>query len=129
MNKTELTGRLIADPDLKFTPGEGIPVVTFKLAVDRPRTKNKTDFIKVVAWRSTAEYVANYGTKGRLIELVGFITTNTYEVEGSKRYETFVTAEELKFLDKKKDGAPGPKEPEENYGDMTQVDEEGDVPF
>ena len=74
LNKVLLIGRLVADPELKYTPSN-VAVVAFKIAVDRSYQKQgeekKTDFISCVAWRNTAEFVAKYFSKGQLINVVG----------------------------------------------------------
>lgn len=59
MNDVKLSGRLVRDPELKHTPN-GVPVATFSLAVDRKFNREEADFIPIVAWRKTAEFVAKY---------------------------------------------------------------------
>ena len=63
MNDVKLSGRLVRDPELKHTPN-GVPVATFSLAVDRKFNREEADFIPIVAWRKTAEFVAKYFRKG-----------------------------------------------------------------
>lgn len=127
LNKTILIGRLTKDPELKFTPGSGIAVSNFVLAVDRPYTnaegKREADFIPVICWRKLAELVANNLNKGRLVAVVGAIQTRKYQAQdGSTRYVTEVVAEEVKFLDYPKEKAQG------NIADeFVEVDEE--LPF
>ena len=103
MNSTILTGRPTADPEMKYTPS-GTAVVTFCLAVGR-QFKNaageyETDFVDVVAWRGTAEYLSNYVTKGMLIGVDGRIQTRTYEKDGQKRKVVEVVAESVQILAK-----------------------------
>ena len=101
MNKVILMGRLVKDPELKYTPSNNA-VVSFTIAVDRRFVKQgeerQADFINIVAWRTTAEFVAKWFTKGKLISLVGSIQTRTWEDnEGTKRYATEVVADEVYF--------------------------------
>lgn len=104
LNKVILAGRLTADPELKVTPSN-ISVTSVTVAVDRPVAKDaekKTDFINVVAWRGTAEFIANYFRKGSAICFVGSIQTRSYtDVAGNKRYVTEVLAEEARFVESK----------------------------
>jgi single-strand DNA-binding protein len=108
MNKWIGIGRLTKNPELKYTAGSNIPVTTFTLAVDR-NFKNKdgqreADFINCVAWKKLAEIVSNNLTKGRLIAVAGKIQTRTYEGnDGKKKYITEIVAEDVQFLDYKKD--------------------------
>lgn len=100
LNRVILIGRLTRDPELKYTPN-GTAVATFTLAVNRRFNKEQTDFIDVVAWRQTAEFCANYGSKGRLVAVEGRLQVRSYETkEGQKRKATEVVADDLRFLDK-----------------------------
>lgn len=102
MNKVILIGNLTKDPEHKTTPN-GISVTTFTVAVQR-RMKNAegkydADFINIVAWRSTADFVAKYFEKGSRIGIVGNIQTRSYEDKhGEKRYITEVIADEVEFV-------------------------------
>ena len=101
INKVVLMGRLTKDVELKYTPSN-VAVATFTVAVDRNYVKQgeerQTDFINIVVWRSTAEFVAKYFTKGQLIALVGSIQTRTWDDnEGKKHYVTEVVADEVSF--------------------------------
>lgn len=99
-NRVIIIGRLTRDPELKYTPN-GTAVATFSLAVNRKFNREETDFIDVVAWRQSAEFCANYGSKGRLTMVEGRLQVRTYETqEGQKRKVTEVVADELRFLDK-----------------------------
>lgn len=103
MNKVVLIGRLTADPQLKFTPGNGTAVTTFTLAVDRRFKKEgqpEADFIPVVVWGKQAESTANYVSKGKLIGVAGRIQTRSYDAkDGTRRYVTEVVADEVQFLE------------------------------
>ena len=106
LNKVCLTGRLTKDPELKYLQN-GTAVTTFTLAVDRTfknkNGKREADFINIVVWRKQAENVANYTHKGSLVAVAGRIQTRSYEgKDGQRRYITEVVAEEVHFLDSKK---------------------------
>ena len=101
MNKAILVGNLTKDPEMRTTPN-GVSVTSFTVAVQR-RYKDadgnyQADFINCVAWRSTAEFVAKYFTKGSRIGVVGTVQTRTYDDQnGNKRYVTEVVADEVEF--------------------------------
>ncbi len=110
LNHIVLMGRLTRDPELRRT-GSGLPVASFTLAVDRDFSSNKetgqkeTDFIDIVAWRSTAEFVSKYFSKGRMAVVSGRLQIRTWnDKEGNKRYNAEVVAENVYFGDSKRDG-------------------------
>lgn len=78
MNVAAISGNLTRDIELKTTP-DGVPVCAFSVAVRRPNTKDKTDFINCVAWREKAEFLSRYFKKGQRIEVAGYITTRKWE--------------------------------------------------
>lgn len=101
LNKVILMGRITADPELKTTPS-GVSVTSFSIAVDRnyvkAGTERQTDFINIVAWRQTAEFVCRYFVKGQLIALDGALQTRTYQDKnGNNRYVTEVLADSVYF--------------------------------
>ncbi len=109
LNHITIMGRLVADPDLRTTPS-GVTVATIRLAVDRD-FKNKqtgereTDFINVVAWRQTAEFVSRYFTKGRMAVVEGRLQIRQYtDKEGNKRTAAEVVAENIYFGDSRREG-------------------------
>ena len=109
LNKVILTGRLTATPELKTTTG-GISVTTFSIAVQRQYKSadgsDPTDFINIVAWRSTAEFITRFFEKGQLIAIVGSIQTRNYEDKtGAKRTAVEVVADEAQFVESKRDAA------------------------
>lgn len=111
INQIILIGRLTRDPELKYTPN-GTAVATMSLAVERRKAKGaekaEADFIDLVAWRHTAEFAANYGTKGRLTVIVGRLQSRSYETkEGQKRKVLEAVVDDLKFLDKGSDSGSG----------------------
>ena len=105
LNKVILIGHLTANPELKNTPG-GVSVTSFSIGVTRKYTKAGeqavTDFINIVAWRTTAEFICKYFKKGQAICICGSIQTRSYtELNGEKRYTTEVVADEATFVEKK----------------------------
>lgn len=140
MNKVVLIGRLTKDPELKYTPSS-VAVVRFTLAVDRnyvgQNGQKEADFIPVVCWRKTAEFVANNLGKGRLIAVSGSIQTGSYTAQdGTKRYTTDVVGDEVKVLEWPKDGGSGFRGAEEKLGGNENfnsgffpVEGEDDIPF
>ena len=97
MNKVVLIGRLTKDPELRYTPGNGIAVSSLTLAVDNYNSKTGekgADFIPVVVWGKSAENVAQYCVKGSQIAVSGRIATRSYDAtDGTKRYITEVVAD------------------------------------
>lgn len=116
LNHITIMGRLTKDPELRRT-GSGIPVASFTLAVDRDFSdkqsgEKETDFIEVVAWRNTAEFVSKYFTKGRMAVVSGRLQVRKWKnKEGENRYTTEVVAENVYFGDSKKETSGG-----ESYG-------------
>lgn len=100
INNVVLVGRLTRDPELRTT-GNGTSVTTFTLAVDRQYGKDKqADFISCVAWKKNAEFVQQYGSKGRMVGLTGSIHTRHYTgKDGKEVYVTEVWANSVSFLD------------------------------
>ena len=105
MNKVFLIGRLVRDPELRYT-GTNIPVATFSIAVNRNYAnaagEREADFINIVVWRKQAENVKNYVKQGSQVAIDGKIQTRTYDDQnGQKRYITEVVADNIQFLDTK----------------------------
>lgn len=103
-------GRLTADPELRYTAGNGTAVATFTLAIDRDYKNDDgtrdTDFIRIVAWGKLAENVADFLGKGRLVAVHGRLQTRSYENnEGFKVYVSEINAENVQFLDKPREEA------------------------
>lgn len=108
LNKIILQGRLCKDPELRRT-GNGTAVTSFSLAVDRDfksqSGEKETDFIDIVAWRSTAEFVSKYFTKGRMAVVEGHIQIRDWtDKDGGKRRSAEVVADNVYFGDSKRDG-------------------------
>lgn len=107
INTAILTGRLTANPELKTTPS-GVYVTTFSIAVNRPKFKDKeqeTDFINIVAWRQTAEFISKYFVKGSAIGIEGSIQTRKYTDKNGKNRVAFeVVANQVHFIESKRNG-------------------------
>ena len=107
MNNVSLIGRLTADPELKHTQG-GKGFTRFTVAVDRPTKQGEekqADFINIVAWNQTAEFVCKYFSKGQRIALTGTIRTGNYTDKDGKKHYTFdVWANNVEFCESKKQG-------------------------
>jgi len=138
LNKVILIGRLTRDVELRYT-GSGAPVAGFSLAVDR-QFKNKqgekeTDFINIVVWQKLAENCANHLGKGRLVAVDGRLQIRTYEdQQGNKRIVAEVVANDVRFLDKPKEGATSNSQQQssnnasDSFGAEINFNEE-DIPF
>jgi single-strand DNA-binding protein len=132
INRAILQGRLVADPDLKHTQS-GVAVVSFRIAVDRDRKSKdpnaqNCDFINVVAWRSVAEFISRYFSKGSLILVDGRIQVRDYtDNNGNKRNVVEVVAENVNFCGKREsnargNGTPGGR-PQESYAQQNYQQE------
>ena len=100
-NKVILIGHLTKDPELKTTTN-GTTVTQFSIGVNRRFDKDTTDFINVVAWKQTAEFICKHFTKGKPILVCGSLQTRTYEDNsGNKKYITEVVADEADFVKSK----------------------------
>ena len=105
LNKVVLAGRLTADPELKQTQS-GVSVTSFSIAINRRFSRNneqgeqQTDFINLVAWRQTAEFITKYFRKGSAICVTGSIQTrNWQDQQGQRRYTTEVVIDDAMFVD------------------------------
>ncbi len=133
LNVAVLMGRLVADPELRQTPS-GVSVTSFTLAVDRSYVKagaeRQTDFIDVVAWRNTAEFVCKYFRKGQLAAVQGSIQTRSYtDKEGNKRKAFEIVADNVHFAEPKREaGAGGGSRPAEKAESHTPAQSEQPAP-
>ena len=139
LNHIVLMGRLTRDPELRYTQSQ-IPVASFSLAVDRDfggrdGGERQTDFIDIVAWRSTAEFVSKYFTKGRMAVVEGRLQIRDWtDKDGGKRRSAEVIADGIYFAGAK--SAP-PSEgnadegtlPPPPAGDLQDLDADGELPF
>lgn len=136
LNKIVLMGRLTRDPELRRTQS-GTPVTSFSLAVDRDfkaqNGEKETDFIDVVAWRATAEFVSKYFTKGRMAVVEGRLQIRDWtDKDGEKRRTAEVVADNVYFGDSKREsdggGYSAPAYPPP--GQFAEIGEEdGELPF
>ena len=120
LNRVVLMGRLVSDPELKTT-ASGISVTSFRIAVDRSYVKQgeerKADFIDIVCWRSTAEFVCRFFGKGAMIALEGQLQTRTYQAkDGTNRYVVEVVADNVSFTGERRDSNYGGNQ---NYGNQS----------
>lgn len=111
LNCVTLMGRLVADPELRTT-NSGKSVANFRIAVDRSYSKGndkQADFITIVAWESTADFISKYFSQGSMIALRGEIQTRNYEdKDGNKRTAFEVLAKEVSFCGGKNETSPAP---------------------
>ena len=144
LNKIILMGRLTRDPELKRTQS-GTAVTSFSLAVDRDfkgqNGDKETDFIDVVAWRNTAEFVSKYFTKGRMAIVEGRLQIREYkDRDGNKRRTAEVIADNVYFGDSRPEGgqAPAPSYAaptsyrptvDAGFTEIGNADEDGELPF
>ncbi len=144
LNRVIIMGRLTRDPELRRTQS-GTAVTSFSLAVDRDfkgqSGEKETDFIDVVAWRNTAEFVSRYFTKGRMAVVEGRLQIRDWkDKDGNNRRSAEVVADNVYFGDSKRDGAApsGGYAPSygaaENYsapvsGGFAEIEDDGELPF
>ena len=131
LNHITIMGRLVADPELRYTPSN-IPTASFRLAVDRDfkdreTGERKADFINVVAWRSTAEFVARNFSKSRMAVVDGRLQIRDYTAkDGTRRTIAEVVADNVYFADSKRETAP--ERPGDGFHDVEDEDDL-DPPF
>ena len=132
LNKIILMGRLTRDPELRRTQS-GTAVASFTLAVDRdykPQDgERETDFIDIVAWRGTGEFVSKYFTKGRMAVVEGRLQVRDWtDKDGNKRRSTEVVADNVYFGDSKRPESGTPAEPSGEFQEVPD-EEKGELPF
>ena len=107
MNKVILMGRLVRNPETRYTQTNNVQVTSFSLAVNRRFSKEgeqQADFINIIAWNKTAEFCSKYFKKGQQVGIIGRMQTRNYDDNnGVKHYVTEVIAEEVYFADSKKE--------------------------
>lgn len=141
LNKIIIMGRLTRDPELRRT-GSGTAVTSFSLAIDRDfkgqNGEKETDFVDVVCWRATAEFVSKYFTKGRMAIVEGRLQIRDWtDKDGNKRRSAEVVADNVYFGDSKRDdsggyhtaayGAPAPVDAHSDFAEIGEEDSE--LPF
>lgn len=143
LNQVVLMGRLTRDPELRRTQS-GLSVTSFSLAVDRDfgqkDGEKQTDFIDIVAWRNTAEFVSKYFAKGRMAVVNGRLQIRDWtDKDGNKRRSAEILADRVYFGDSKRDDAPRGDAPVTAYPATAPVsvdppafseyEDDGDLPF
>ena len=143
LNHIDLMGRLTRDPELRYTQSQ-LPVVSFSIAVDRDfggrdGSERQTDFIDIVAWRSTAEFVSKYFTKGSMAVVSGRLQIRDWtDRDGNKRRSAEVVADSVYFGESKREGqsqqtssapAPTPQQPAQQQTFQNLPDDDGELPF
>ena len=152
LNKIFLQGRLVADPELRHT-SNGVAIASFRLAVDRDYKdretgEKKADFINVVAWRQTGEFVSRFFNKGRMAVVEGRLQIRDYtDRDGNRRTIAEVVADNVYFGDSRRDaeggsapssygGSPYSPAPSGGYATAPDVDQfaelsddDGELPF
>ena len=135
LNKVFLQGRLVADPELRHTQ-QVTPVASYRLAVDRDyKSKDSnaqnTDFVNIVSWRNTAEFVSRYFTKGRMMLVEGRLQMRSYtDKDGNRRVAAEVVTDNVHFADSRKDGSNNEDGSlQESAGFEELADDDGDLPF
>ncbi len=136
-NKAILMGRIAHNLELKTTP-DGLSVLSFRIAVDRAYQaqgeERKTDFFNIVAWRSTAEFIAKYFSKGRIIMVEGELQTRQYvDKNGSTQNVVELVVSSAHFTGEKKEqaaaAAPPTSAPTQNNADFADTEIDDDYPF
>ncbi|MBS7359363.1 MAG: single-stranded DNA-binding protein [Oscillospiraceae bacterium] len=140
LNCAVIMGRLTADPELRQTPS-GVSVTRFNVAVDRGFVKageeRKADFITVVCWRQTAEFVSKYFNKGSMIAVQGSIRTDSYEKDGVRRNTFEIVADSVSFCGSKAESGTGTAKVTEaaptftngSADDFAAMADDNDLPF
>lgn len=133
LNSVIIMGRLTSTPELKTT-SSGLSVTSFTVAVDRRFQKQgedkQADFLNVVAWRQTADFVCKYFNKGDMIAVQGELQTRNYEDKnGNKRTATEIVADNVSFCGGKKDSAAAEPAGGDHYDYDFTADDEDDLPY
>ncbi len=144
LNNVVLMGRLVADPELRTT-ATNVSVTSFAIAVDRAFVRageeRQADFIDIVAWRQTAEFITRYFRKGSMIAIQGSIQTRMYEDKnGNKRKAVEVVASNVSFCGSKSEtgtasaprvesAAPAPSYSTSEANDFVEIQPDDDLPF
>ena len=126
LNKVCLMGRLVNEPELKQTQS-GKAVCSFALAVNREFNRKETDFIDIVAWEKTAEFVSKWFHKGQLVVVCGRIQARNWEDKsGAKRKAIEVVSENVYFAESKKEA---PSKMDSTDEEFHVIEDGGDLPF
>lgn len=126
MNIIAITGRLTTTPELKQT-ASGKSVISFSVAVQRPFTKDVTDFLNVTAWDKSAEFVARFFSKGEMIAVDGYLMQRTYEDRNGAKRTTFeIIAQNIGFCGNKSADQKSAKQP---ASELENIPDDNDLPF
>lgn len=128
LNSVTIMGRLAKDPELRKTTN-GTSVSSFRLAVSRDYQKEETDWIDVIAWKQTAEFVSRYFSKGRIAIVQGRLQSRSWtDKNGNRRDVVEVVADHVYFGDSQKEDKKDPgKQIKQEFEDLSGDD--GDLPF
>lgn len=147
MNSFNGTGRLVADPALKFIPGSGTAVCNFTIAVDRGLSRDKkseleaqgkptSDFLPILVFGKSAENCSQYLSKGKMCAVIGSVQTSNYEGSDGKRvYRTEILANRVEFLESNKTEKKAITEDDDfsfgkgSFEDFQSIEDDDDVPF
>lgn len=130
LNKAIIMGRMVRDPELRYTP-TNTPVCSFTLAVERSYApqgqERETDFIDIVAWRHTAEFVSKYFRKGQLVAVEGKLQGRKWKDKFEQNRVSFeIIADEVFFAESRRDSV---EQAREEVWSQVQPDDDDDVPF
>ena len=133
LNRIIVMGRMTRAPELRRT-GSGTAVASFTVAVDRDfksqSGEKETDFIDVVAWRNTAEFVSKYFSKGRMAVVEGRLQLRDWtDNNDNKRRSAEIVADNVYFGDSKRDGGNNPGYAPAPSGGFSEIEDDGDIPF
>ena len=137
LNQIDLMGRLTRDPELK-TSTNGKPIALFSIACTRDYNREETDFIDIVAWGKTAEFVSKWFEKGQLVAITGRLQIRTWkDKDGNSRKSAEVVMREGYFCESRNKNAPNVAEQqkineaarEEPYSDFDEFADDCDLPF
>lgn len=130
MNLIGISGRLTADPELKTTQS-GVPICSVTLAVKRPKVKDTTDFISVVAWRQSAEFLSRYGHKGNMVSVTGTLASRKWQDKDGKNHTQWeVVADSVELLESRTEEKPSKVDPLDAFKEKLDDIDSGEVlPF
>ena len=129
MNSINLIGNICNDLELKST-SNGKYVCSFSLAVKRPHVKDTTDFLNVVVWNQSAEYLSKYAHKGDRISVSGVLISRNYEDKnGNKRTAFEVVSNDVSVLERKKSSEEKTVSDSLQNANFVEIDPEGELPF
>ena len=129
MNSINLIGNICNDLELKST-SNGKYVCSFSLAVKRPHVKDTTDFLNVVVWNQSAEYLSKYAHKGDRISVSGVLTSRNYEDKnGNKRTAFEVVSNDVSVLERRKSSEEKTVSDNLQNANFVEIDPEGELPF